>query len=816
MSTENVTPKSGINARGISQADTQSHPSSDILSSAAEGPRASLQEERIQADGNSPARSLRDLATHYHQMGFNVIPLGDDKKPVTVSGSGRLLPWKGWQTTRQTEDSLERFPFERAAGLAAITGEVSGGLACIDFDEQADRSAVDAFLAVLGLPADYPWVVKTHGGYHVWVLCPGLKLAKSDKGKLYRKGVDGGQIELRHERHCTTLPPSLHPDGGQYEFIAGELPSDAPVTVSPEALLAAYDAVTKTEAGPIADSSQVKVARKTARKPGEPEEAYTRAALEGELANVRNATEGHRNDQLNKSAFALGQLVAGGYLDRAEVEAQLTEAALAAGLTEAETRATLRSGLEAGMAEPRTIPEGEHQGYDRRTSGTKSNGRTKGADKGNRTPPPSHDELGDALIEVWDGTVAYFREQWHRYQDGWWKPEPNIASPIWAIMKANKKMGVKPTKTMASSIESYLKSQLYVPDEQVDNGDDYVNLENGLYNLETDTLEPHRRDLYLTSQLGFAYDPEAACPTWLKCLDEWFMTPDGSPDQELINVFQEAFGYSSTADTSYQVAFWLFGEAASGKSTAVKVLKVLMGNAYIEIDLSALNRNQYQLAEIQGKRVVSCTEAAANSVLQDNVFKQLVSGEEVVTRQIRQSTRRFKPQAKVWWAMNEMPRNQDRSSAVYRRLVIIPFRNPVPFEKRDRRLDEKLKAEAPGIFRWALEGLRRLRQQRRFTSPTTVREAVEEYKAENDVEAAFVADWGVCDPKQETKSSTLYGAYAVWCDLFGYKPQPMKTVKRDWIRLGFCWDERRDGNYYLGIGLTAEAVAALHKSGRIA
>jgi P4 family phage/plasmid primase-like protien len=294
----------------------------------------------------------------------------------------------------------------------------------------------------------------------------------------------------------------------------------------------------------------------------------------------------------------------------------------------------------------------------------------------------------------------------------------------------------------------------------------------------------------------------------------WFRTPDGTIDRELVNLLQEAFGYSLTADIAYQIAFWLYGEAASGKSTAIKVLKELMGNAYIEIDLSALNRNQYQLAEIQGKRVVSCTEAAANSVLQDNVFKQLVSGEEIVTRQIRQSTRRFKPQAKIWWAMNEMPRNQDRSSAVYRRLAIIPFRNPVPFEKRDRRLDEKLKAEAPGIFRWALEGLRRLRRQGHFTNPASVREALDGYKAENDIEAAFVADWTINDPEHKTKSGTLYQAYKLWCELFGYCPQPIRTVSGDWIRLGYPKLERGDGNYYVGIALTAEATKALQKFDR--
>jgi putative DNA primase/helicase len=58
---------------------------------------------------------------------------------------------------------------------------------------------------------------------------------------------------------------------------------------------------------------------------------------------------------LNKSAFALGQLIAAGALDQAEVESALADAARTAGLEGREIEGTIRSGLEAGMAEPRDL-----------------------------------------------------------------------------------------------------------------------------------------------------------------------------------------------------------------------------------------------------------------------------------------------------------------------------------------------------------------------------------------------------------------------------------------------------------------------------
>ena len=85
--------------------------------------------------------------------------------------------------------------------------------------------------------------------------------------------------------------------------------------------------------------------------------AYLTAALEREAARVREATPGTRNHTLNTAAFSLGQLVAGAGLDETLVRDTLADAAYAAGLEITETQRTITSGLRAGTAEPRGVPE---------------------------------------------------------------------------------------------------------------------------------------------------------------------------------------------------------------------------------------------------------------------------------------------------------------------------------------------------------------------------------------------------------------------------------------------------------------------------
>ena len=80
---------------------------------------------------------------------------------------------------------------------------------------------------------------------------------------------------------------------------------------------------------------------------------YGQTALDGELAALRNTPAGGRNDQLNRSAFAVSQLAAGGQIEPQEARLALYDAALATGLDSAEIEPTLESGWQAGSLEPR-------------------------------------------------------------------------------------------------------------------------------------------------------------------------------------------------------------------------------------------------------------------------------------------------------------------------------------------------------------------------------------------------------------------------------------------------------------------------------
>jgi hypothetical protein len=123
---------------------------------------------------------------------------------------------------------------------------------------------------------------------------------------------------------------------------------------------------------------------------------YVRAALEAEVARVRGAANGTRNQILNTAAFSLGQLAA--HLNRADAESDLIAAACDAGLPLFEASRTFASGWTAGEREPRDIPE-QHRAKPPKSGAT---GRTEHDPEDE--PPPHGDD--DAPHERAGGRAA--------------------------------------------------------------------------------------------------------------------------------------------------------------------------------------------------------------------------------------------------------------------------------------------------------------------------------------------------------------------------------------------------------------------------
>jgi hypothetical protein len=213
------------------------------------------------------------------------------------------------------------------------------GLAVLDIDPpKGGAESFTKLAAYLDRKGIRPWDTLTQrtgsGGTHYVFAAPEGGI----KGGSNVFGHDVLGLDTRGRGGYIIVAPSGHASGGTYEwvdFFAELRPWPAILTK----LMEPIRQTPKQYTGP--------------QRP--PSDKYAAAALEKETAAVASARQPGRNDQLNRSAFSLGQLVGAGLLDEHTVRLELHRAAVATGLGETETIKTILSGLRNGMAEPREV-----------------------------------------------------------------------------------------------------------------------------------------------------------------------------------------------------------------------------------------------------------------------------------------------------------------------------------------------------------------------------------------------------------------------------------------------------------------------------
>jgi hypothetical protein len=217
--------------------------------------------------------------------------------------------------------------------LAVRTGRASG-IWVLDVDDP------HALMALAEQHGQLPVTRQSQSsrGLHLWFKTPVIPIQSS-------AGRVAIAIDVKAEGGYVVAPPSVHPTGVAYRWI-----DDAPIAEAPSWLLVLARKPPAPKPPPPLPSAPLGL--------GGCSGAYGRKALEAEITILAKTPSGNRNNQLNRSAFSLFQLVAAGKLGAAEVEEALVEACMANGLVDSDgmrsVLATIRSGAGAGMQHPRS------------------------------------------------------------------------------------------------------------------------------------------------------------------------------------------------------------------------------------------------------------------------------------------------------------------------------------------------------------------------------------------------------------------------------------------------------------------------------
>ena len=326
----------------------------------------------------------------------------------------------------------------------------------------------------------------------------------------------------------------------------------------------------------------------------------------------------------------------------------------------------------------------------------------------------------------------------------------------------------------------------------------WINLANGIFKVDgllagltsEEYLIHHDHRWFSTTVLPFPFDFEATCPKFFKYLDT---SLEG--DQERIALLQEWAGYLLTPDTNQQKFLILEGEGANGKSVYLAAMEALLGRENVSHVPLEIFGQRFQLTSTLGKLANVCADCGEIDAVAEGYLKSFTSGDRMQFDRKGLSAIDVTPTARLMIATNNRPRFSDKSSGIWRRMLLVPFTREIPPEERVVGMDKPdwwaAAGELSGIFMWALEGLQRLRADGRFTIPEICRSAVEEYKLDvNPVQEFLKGTYRPAStPEAYVSSESLYSSYREFCKLWGYHPMGERTFGRE-VRRAFPQAER--------------------------
>lgn len=717
---------------------------------------------------------VRGYALAIHQLGYNVLPMKSDSKAPDIAR------WKKYQQRPQTKQDILSFNWTQ--NIAIVNGYAN--LRTADLDQCTDAELVFYFLDLLGLTPDYRWIIHTPGkggGFHIHFHCVDPLTLTTNAVLVGDPRTEGAfkQLELRWSNCYTMFPPSIHPEAQkQYDWAFGT-PEEAPATLPLETVEKAFLAIAKPQ-------------KETAPRElvGQPRkfDSWAQKALTQEGEAVRNAQDGGRNKQLNRSSFNLGQIVGAELLDREEAEGELTRAALFVGLKETEIIPTIKSGIEAGMQKPR-MPKQVYKASEPPPR-LKPTGSTE--DEKMASFSVDHQGHAEAVYHLYGHYLAYNDSHgwliWNgtHFTSSVQRVNTLIVEVIRRRQRAAATLGRKDLATISicnagvvNAVRELLENLAFVPIDDFDTEADLFNTHNGIVDMRTKKLLPHDPTYKFTWCSPVAYNPDANNDLWIDFTDETFASDD------IVQYIQQALGYSLTGHTGEESLYYAFGPPRAGKGTMTQTIRAIVPYPICtEVDFNTFTAERpndtqnFDMAPLKPARIVFASESNKYQSLNPAKIKRLIGGDGITCAFKYGQHFKYTPQYTIWLSSNHACNGDPEDDALWGRVKVIDF----PYSKlgkEDKSLkDRMLSPESlEGILAWLIEGAYQWYQRgpRGLRTPQSVLLLTRKQREKQDSIGLWINSCCERGPEYWTENSQARTSYENWCEANGYEPKKARS-----------------------------------------
>lgn len=362
-----------------------------------------------------------------------------------------------------------------------------------------------------------------------------------------------------------------------------------------------------------------------------------------------------------------------------------------------------------------------------------------------------HDAFGDYLIKKYN--IVKIEKRLYMYQEGSYVSCEDALGAIIVNLIPNLSMNKK------REVKDYVKDKcrdMQEAPEQI------ICVKNGLLNIKTLEFKSHDPEIVTRNKINLNYYEQESNNDIDAIMDNLAVH-----DKEVITLLYEMIGYCLYRGMPFQKVFILVGNGANGKSTLLNMVTKLLGEENVShVDLKEIVTNRFGKSELYGK-LANIADDCSGNYLEDISAMKRITGESYTSIEFKnQNSFSTKINTKTILSYNTIPRMNDTTDGLSRRLVIIPlnavFKKGLP--NYDPYISEKLKNEKnlEYVLYKSVKAIHEVLQKLEFTIPKQVEERTNEYLRENNPVLNFIYDTYEDENIENIPCNEVYEAFNCW------------------------------------------------------
>ncbi len=272
-----------------------------------------------------------------------------------------------------------------------------------------------------------------------------------------------------------------------------------------------------------------------------------------------------------------------------------------------------------------------------------------------------------------------------------------------------------------------------------------------------------------TIQVSYNYDPKAHNSVLERVANEWTRLPDGRADPLKFRLLKQMFGYILFVKNTLQKFFVLKGDGANGKSTCMHCIEAILGKENTtSLQISRLS-SEFDPVVLKHSRVNLCYDAQASIEQAQEVLKAIIGGDQITAAHKGVDAESFSTNAKFIVSANKFFSANDVSRGLLRRMLFIAFNNTFDPKVGETSVEDEIMKDLPGLFNFAYEGYKDLKQSGYFVETEEQAALLEEFREQLSPLILFAREELYPVVGRNLNDREVYALYREWCVANGEK-----------------------------------------------